>query len=280
MGFPSSFSFLGIGIPEVMLIIILALVVLGPERLPGVAKEIVKGFFRLRNLSKELTGQLEQELGVEELKELNELKDIKTGGLIEKWANDELDLNLDEDQDDSKAEAENTQSAPTSATEAKPADAAPVNANSTGQQVIATPPSAQTSPNGRNKVEVGSLIDSSGSSAAGSDTAPGSDATTKPVEAADSITETGTIENKIAPPEAATALKSTVPREANIAVNGAQPKTSACHFPLNGIQGRSKAALTRAWPSPNRTALRHPLRPVRMCQGKGLRGRLLFTRWR
>ena len=108
MGFTSGFQFLGIGIPELFFILILALVILGPERLPGVAKEIVKGFFRMRNLSKDLTGQLEQELGMEELKELRELKGMKAGGIVEAWANDELDLNLDEEEnqeDASKSES-------------------------------------------------------------------------------------------------------------------------------------------------------------------------------
>lgn len=100
MGFNSSFSFLGIGLPELVFIVMLALVVLGPERLPSVAKDLIRAFFKLRNLSKDLTGQLESELGVTALKEL---KGIKTGQLIEDWANDELDLDFDEDDQDRKA---------------------------------------------------------------------------------------------------------------------------------------------------------------------------------
>lgn len=88
-------NFLGIGLPELMFIIVLGLVVLGPDRLPTVAKDLIRAFFRIRNLSKDLTGQLEAELGFDELKELRELKGMKTGGLVEAWANDELDLNLD-----------------------------------------------------------------------------------------------------------------------------------------------------------------------------------------
>ena len=100
MGFNSSFSFLGVGLPELVFIVMLALVVLGPERLPSVAKDLIRAFFKVRNLSKDLTGQLETELGVAELKEL---KGIKTGKLIEDWANDELDLDFDEDDKDRKA---------------------------------------------------------------------------------------------------------------------------------------------------------------------------------
>jgi sec-independent protein translocase protein TatB len=88
-------NFLGIGLPELMFIVVLGLVVLGPDRLPTVAKDLIRAFFRIRNLSKDLTGQLEAELGFDELKELRELKGMKTGGLVEAWANDELDLDLD-----------------------------------------------------------------------------------------------------------------------------------------------------------------------------------------
>lgn len=117
MGFNSSFSFLGIGIPELMLILVLALVVLGPERLPGVAKDLIRTFFRVRNLSRDLTGQLEKELGVEELKEL---RGLKTGGLVEAWANDELDINLD--RDDAPAQKSGKEpAAPSASSQAKPA---------------------------------------------------------------------------------------------------------------------------------------------------------------
>lgn len=105
MGFNSNFSFLGIGIPELVFIVMLALVVLGPERLPTVAKDLIRAFFKLRNLSKDLTGQLESELGVAEIKEL---KGIKTGKLIEDWANDELNLNFDEDEKDRAAAKKKT----------------------------------------------------------------------------------------------------------------------------------------------------------------------------
>ena len=97
MGFNSSFSFFGIGIPELVLIVVLALVVLGPERLPGMAKDLIRAFFRVRNLSRDLTGQLEKELHLDEIREVRELKGLKTGSLVEAWANDELDINLDGD---------------------------------------------------------------------------------------------------------------------------------------------------------------------------------------
>lgn len=278
MGFPSSFSFLGIGIPEVLLIIVLALVVLGPERLPGVAKEIVKGFFRLRNLSKDLTGQLEQELGMEELKELNDLKDIKTGGLIEKWANDELDLNLDDDQAESAAASQETPAA--AKAEPKPAPSAPASSQAAGQKVVATPPSAQTSPNGRNKVEVGSLIDSSVSPSSPPETATVSSNVKAPAEVAEPGRETVAVEPRIAPPAAAVTTAAAIAGESDTTTMEALAETRSCMSHRAGLPTRPRASLTRAWPSPNRTALRRPLAPIRMRQGKGFHGRLLLARWR
>ncbi len=134
MGFNSSFSVLGVGLPELVFIVMLALVVLGPERLPSVAKDLIRAFFKVRNLSKDLTGQLEAELGVAELKEL---KGIKTGKLIEDWANDELDLDFDEDDKDRKAAAQRKSQKPA----AKPK--APVGAKD--PQPVKKPP-AKTDP--------------------------------------------------------------------------------------------------------------------------------------
>ncbi len=55
-------SFFGIGIPELFLIAIVALIVLGPERLPGAIREIAKVFRTIRQMSSELTSQFSDEL--------------------------------------------------------------------------------------------------------------------------------------------------------------------------------------------------------------------------
>ena len=44
-------SFLGIGIAELFFIAILALVILGPERLPGALREVAKVIRYVRNLT-------------------------------------------------------------------------------------------------------------------------------------------------------------------------------------------------------------------------------------
>ncbi len=55
-------NFLGIGLPELMVIAVVALLVLGPERLPGAMREGAKYIRMLRSMSKELTDQFRDEL--------------------------------------------------------------------------------------------------------------------------------------------------------------------------------------------------------------------------
>ena len=55
-------SFFGIGFMELFFIAVLALIVLGPERLPGAIREVAKHARTLRSLSSELTSQFSEEL--------------------------------------------------------------------------------------------------------------------------------------------------------------------------------------------------------------------------
>jgi sec-independent protein translocase protein TatB len=55
-------SFFGIGIFELIIIAIIALVVMGPERLPGAMREVSKYARMVRNLSSELQSQFGEEL--------------------------------------------------------------------------------------------------------------------------------------------------------------------------------------------------------------------------
>ena len=59
----------GIGVPELMFIAILALIVLGPQRLPGVMRELAKFLRQMRAIGTELTSQFSEELQM--LDELN-----------------------------------------------------------------------------------------------------------------------------------------------------------------------------------------------------------------
>lgn len=55
-------SFFGIGIAELFFIALIALVVLGPERLPGAIREVSKFLRTVRNLTNELTSQFNEEI--------------------------------------------------------------------------------------------------------------------------------------------------------------------------------------------------------------------------
>ena len=54
-------SFFGIGLFELVMIAVVALVVLGPERLPGAMREVAKWMRQLRNLSSEFQSQFSEE---------------------------------------------------------------------------------------------------------------------------------------------------------------------------------------------------------------------------
>jgi len=85
-----------LGFTEMMLIGIVALVVIGPERLPGVARTAGKYFGRLKRFMTSVKADVEQELRADELRqiladqqrELNTLKDTisDAGKEIEKEA--------------------------------------------------------------------------------------------------------------------------------------------------------------------------------------------------
>jgi sec-independent protein translocase protein TatB len=68
-------SFFGIGIGELFFIAIIALVVLGPERLPGALREVGKFFRIIRDMTNELTSQFSDEIKV--LDELNPQKILR-----------------------------------------------------------------------------------------------------------------------------------------------------------------------------------------------------------
>jgi sec-independent protein translocase protein TatB len=76
----NNFNLFGIGPMELIFVLIIALVVMGPERLPQVAREIAKLITQVREIYTEIMGTLTKEFGdMEELKEiqrdLNSLRD-------------------------------------------------------------------------------------------------------------------------------------------------------------------------------------------------------------
>lgn len=60
---------LGIGLQELMLIMILALLVLGPERLPEVARLVGRAYAQLRRASEEFQNTIRQDLAALEREE-------------------------------------------------------------------------------------------------------------------------------------------------------------------------------------------------------------------
>ena len=66
----------GFSSPEFLLIVVLALVVLGPKRLPEIANKIGGWVGQARRMTRVMRRQLEEELEVEDLSDLNDLNKI------------------------------------------------------------------------------------------------------------------------------------------------------------------------------------------------------------
>jgi sec-independent protein translocase protein TatB len=56
-------NFLGIGLPEIVLILVLTLIVVGPQRLPEMAVQLARLIRQLRGYASQVSGQLREEMG-------------------------------------------------------------------------------------------------------------------------------------------------------------------------------------------------------------------------
>ena len=72
----------GIGMPELMVILVIALLVVGPKRLPDLAKTVGKGLSEFRKATEGATDTLKESLRVDELKQ--DMEDIKESFLSDK----------------------------------------------------------------------------------------------------------------------------------------------------------------------------------------------------
>jgi Tat protein translocase TatB subunit len=66
----------GIGMPELLVIAVIALLVVGPKKLPDIAKALGKGLSEFRKVTEEATDTIKETLKTDELKkDMNDLKD-------------------------------------------------------------------------------------------------------------------------------------------------------------------------------------------------------------
>jgi TatA/E family protein of Tat protein translocase len=68
-----------IGLPELLIILVIALLIFGPKKLPEVGKSLGRAIREFRRTSDEIKEKIEQEIQAEELKDIQEdiKKDIK-----------------------------------------------------------------------------------------------------------------------------------------------------------------------------------------------------------
>jgi Tat protein translocase TatB subunit len=72
----------GIGMPELLVILVIALLVVGPKRLPDLAKTFGKGLSEFRKATEGATETLKESLRVDEIKQ--DVEDIKESFLSDK----------------------------------------------------------------------------------------------------------------------------------------------------------------------------------------------------
>lgn len=80
-------NFLGIGVPEIVLILVVAVIVVGPQRLPEVAVQLARAIRYLRGYATDVTAQMRGEMDelmkeYEQVRqELREFRDSARGGI-------------------------------------------------------------------------------------------------------------------------------------------------------------------------------------------------------
>jgi sec-independent protein translocase protein TatB len=136
------------GFTELALIGIVALVVIGPERLPGVARTAGKYFGRLKRFMTTIKADVEQELRADELrsiladqqKELNTLKDSISG------AGKEFEKEVNAVSEAGESLAQSLDESP-----ASEADATPETADNSTTEAIPAPDPVEAEPTGKEK---------------------------------------------------------------------------------------------------------------------------------
>jgi Tat protein translocase TatB subunit len=66
----------GIGMPELLVIVVVALLVVGPKKLPEIAKALGKGLSEFRKVTEEATDTIKETLKTDEIKkDMDDIKD-------------------------------------------------------------------------------------------------------------------------------------------------------------------------------------------------------------
>ncbi len=67
-----------LGMPELLLILVIALIVFGPKKLPEVGRSLGKAMREFKRTTEEIKGKFEEQINAEEFKDIkNDLADIK-----------------------------------------------------------------------------------------------------------------------------------------------------------------------------------------------------------
>jgi sec-independent protein translocase protein TatB len=172
-------SFFGIGLPELFVIAILALIILGPERLPGAIREVAKVFRYVRNLTTELSSQFGEEFKA--LEDLNPQKLLRE---------------LTEDPEETAKAKGTTAAAAKSAAAAKPAAAKPATHKPATPKPAAKPATTTKTEKKTSVVEKPTEVERS---TAVEDSTTASEAAGAPSEAKGDVE----VENQILPPKLA-----------------------------------------------------------------------------
>lgn len=219
-------GFFGIGIQELILIAIVALIVLGPERLPAALREVAKFIRQVRNLTNEFTSQFGDDFKA--------LEDLDPRRILQR----EIE-SIDEEENKSKpaTAAKSTSTKPTTtatkpatATTAKTTTNTPKPATTNTAKSAASPPPAKSV----------SAPSSSSSTATTAATTAASNHEATATTASTASVNGGEGENRIAPPAIVTAatdesavVTTTVAHSGS--VNGSAPKENETSVATSGV---------------------------------------------